>query len=279
MASEQQISSENGAEKSEIAEAHVSEIKLPRFWPKKVSLWFLQIEAAFEISRISRDHTKYTYVLRELSPEYLEEVEDIIASPPAENKYEALKTALIKRLTESDSQQARKLLENVEMGDKTPTQFWRYMRKLANGKLQDDFLLEMWKRRLPSKVQQILAANKIADGNELAEIADRVYEVLLPERIAAINISEEKTAVAPITTSQATNHLGQDEFRRICQEVCRELNRQQDRGRSPSRSRGTARGRSRSREKYDICWYHYKFRDNCRPEKCVPPCKYKGPEN
>ncbi|KAJ8918508.1 hypothetical protein NQ315_015213 [Exocentrus adspersus] len=148
MSSTEETGSGSKTEVESIAGVVVTEVKLPPFWPKKVSLWFTQIEAAFEIGRVTKDGTKYTYVVRALSPEYMEEVEDILTAPPKENRYEALKTTLIKRLSDSDIKQARKLLEKAEIGDRTPAQFWRYLKNLANHKLQDDLLVEMCRPRL-----------------------------------------------------------------------------------------------------------------------------------
>ena len=150
-------------------------LRIPSFWPKKVALWFKQLEAQFLIGNITKDETKFGYVVAQLDGKYAEEVEDVICNPPAENKYAALKEELIKRLSDSDSTRVRKLLESEEIRDRTPTQFWRHLKKLADSAVSDEFLTEMWKNRLPIKTQLVLAATSDKDGSKLAEIADRVH--------------------------------------------------------------------------------------------------------
>lgn len=46
-------------------------------------------------------------------------------------QYEYLKKELIKRLADSDSTRMRKLLESEHMGDRTPSQFYRDLKKLV----------------------------------------------------------------------------------------------------------------------------------------------------
>ncbi|XP_076665014.1 uncharacterized protein LOC143367262 [Andrena cerasifolii] len=152
-------------------------IRVPTFWPQKVSLWFRQLEAQFVIARITKDGTKFGYVVAQLDGKYAEEVEDIICNPPDTKKYNAIKTELIKRLSDSDKTRVRKLLETEEIGDRTPTQFWRHLKELAGSAVNEDFLTKMWKNRLPVKTQLVLAATSDKDGVKLAEIADRVHEL------------------------------------------------------------------------------------------------------
>ncbi|XP_076236120.1 uncharacterized protein LOC143180342 [Calliopsis andreniformis] len=118
-------------------------IKIPVFWPQKVALWFRQLEAQFVIGSITRDETKFGYVVAQLDGKYAEEVEDIICNPPETNKYEAIKKELIKRLSDSDTLRVRKLLETEEIGDRTPTQYWRRLRELAGATVSDEFLTEI----------------------------------------------------------------------------------------------------------------------------------------
>ncbi|KAJ8912285.1 hypothetical protein NQ315_017318 [Exocentrus adspersus] len=285
MSSTEETGSGSKTEVESIAGVVVTEVKLPPFWPKKVSLWFTQIEAAFEIGRVTKDGTKYTYVVRALSPEYMEEVEDILTAPPKENRYETLKTALIKRLSDSDIKQARKLLEKAEIGDRTPAQFWRYLKNLANHKLQDDLLVEMWKSRLPVKSQQVLAALDEKNGDKLAEIADRIHEV--PAESYGISAVREpqKSTSEPTTSSQVSSQLEKmQEIMLATQLMVKAVIEKSNHGGNSSRSRANSRhrrgsrSRSASRKPCDSCWYHYKFGNKCLPEKpSVYAANHDGP--
>ncbi|XP_046143422.1 uncharacterized protein LOC123988228 [Osmia bicornis bicornis] len=147
-------------------------IRVPTFWPQKVSLWFRQLEAQFVIGRIIKDETKFGYIVAQLDGKYAEEVEDIICNPPESNKYGAIKAELIKRLSDSDTTRVRKLLETEEIGDRPPTQFWRHLKELAGSAVNEDFLTELWKNRLPTQTQLVLTATSDKEGAKLAEIAD-----------------------------------------------------------------------------------------------------------
>ncbi|XP_076178395.1 uncharacterized protein LOC143152312 [Ptiloglossa arizonensis] len=162
-------------------------LKIPTFWPQKVALWFRQVEAQFTIGRITKDDTKFGYVVAQLDGKYAEEVEDIICNSPDGNKYEAIKRELIKRLSDSDTTRVRTLLEMEEIGDWIPTQFWRHLRELTGSSVSDDFLTEIWKNRLPVKTQLVLAATSDKDGTKLAEIADRVHEIPVERGIVLVS--------------------------------------------------------------------------------------------
>uniref|UniRef100_A0A2H1WD01 SFRICE_019029 n=1 Tax=Spodoptera frugiperda TaxID=7108 RepID=A0A2H1WD01_SPOFR len=81
-------------------------VRVPPFCPENPAIWFAQIEGQFAISNITADTTKFFYVVSHLDPRYASEVEDIIVSPPADDKYGRLKTELIKRLSESREKKA-----------------------------------------------------------------------------------------------------------------------------------------------------------------------------
>lgn len=67
--------------------------------------------------RIGNDVIGYHLVISTLNFDTISEVSDIIRSPPETDKYIALKTAIISRLTKSPDTQLYKLLTYVELGD------------------------------------------------------------------------------------------------------------------------------------------------------------------
>ena len=72
-------------------------IKLPPFWTTRPEVWFRQVEAQFATRSppITTDLTKFNHVVAALDNVTAGEVEAIILSPPMDDKYNALKTALI----------------------------------------------------------------------------------------------------------------------------------------------------------------------------------------
>ncbi|XP_033212393.1 uncharacterized protein LOC117169987 [Belonocnema kinseyi] len=135
------ISSENQSDSSNgQVSAHAVAMRVPTFWPDKISLWFKQLEAQFSIAAITRDSTKFSYVIANLEPKYIEEIEDIIENPPEQGQYDAVKAGLIKILSDSSSIRVRKLLEGEEIGDRTPSPFLRHVKSSAGSDLNEYFL-------------------------------------------------------------------------------------------------------------------------------------------
>ncbi|XP_051156384.1 uncharacterized protein LOC127278627, partial [Leptopilina boulardi] len=173
---------------SVVSAGGLNSLRVPQFLPNKIGLWFRLLEAQFTTSRISKDETKFNITIANIGEKYIEQVEDVIMSPPDENKYEYLKLQLTKRLTDSDSSRVRQLLESEEIGDRKPSQFFRDLKKLATSSVPEEFILTLWKNRLPSDTQRVLAASNIADINALVDTADRVHEIPRNAgRIAEIN--------------------------------------------------------------------------------------------
>jgi hypothetical protein len=57
-------------------------VRLPTFWPDRPAVCFAQAEAQFELADITRQRTKFNYVVSQLNHQQAAEVEDIITSPP-----------------------------------------------------------------------------------------------------------------------------------------------------------------------------------------------------
>ncbi|XP_055949654.1 uncharacterized protein LOC129983948 [Argiope bruennichi] len=115
-------------------------IKLPNFWRNKPKLWFLQLEAQFANSGISQDSTKYNIVVAALDKIVLGLVVDVLSDPPTDKKYENLKPALLNRLTDTEESRLKKLLTDMELGDKRPSDLLRQMKSLAGNSISDEVI-------------------------------------------------------------------------------------------------------------------------------------------
>ncbi|KFD64341.1 hypothetical protein M514_04393 [Trichuris suis] len=115
-------------------------IKLPPFWAKDAHLWFVRIEAQFRRSRITSDEAKFDHVVAGLEPDIAAEVRDILVDPPPIRKYDALKQAVITCLTDSANKRLQQMLHKEELGDRTPSQFWRHLQALADSSVSENIL-------------------------------------------------------------------------------------------------------------------------------------------
>lgn len=239
-------------------------VKLPPFWAESPEVWFAQVEAQFSLARITQDRTRYDYVVAHLDSRYAAELRDVLASPPADDCYLHLKRELIRRLSPSDDEKVRQLLQHEALGDRKPSQLLRFMRALAGSTPVDDSLLRiMWLDRLPSHAQAILQVQPNLPLDQLAEIADRVVEASPPPPPLFVH-----AAGAPQPTPELASRI--DEIARQVDSIQRHLDqrptlrpgkRPQSRGRNTDSSQENDDGR---------CYYHRRFGDRAR--KCQPPC-------
>ncbi|GAB1865902.1 hypothetical protein CAJAP_06981 [Camponotus japonicus] len=266
---EKNVTLDASAENETINIISQNNLRIPQFWPQKIALWFRLLEAQFASARITKDNTKFNVVIANLGEKYVEQVEDVVMNPPAVEKYEHLKNEVIKRLTESDSSRVRKLLESEEIGDRTPSQFFRDLRKLTTPSIPDDFVITLWKTRLPASTQRVLAASADTNVTAIVEMADRIHEIKLEqERITAVAkdavSTEMQAAFAQLTLKIDAIEKTQRRF----------LSRTHERNRPRSRSRGRRALSQGGSDQEGICWYHQKFQNNAT--KCRPPCKWKA---
>nr|XP_034834369.1 uncharacterized protein LOC117990969 [Maniola hyperantus] len=246
-------------------------VKVPPFWLSKPAMWFAHIETQFRVRGITADQTKYDHVVSNLDLKVMLEVEDIITSPPQENKYEHLKAELIRRLSVSEGQRVRQLLTEEELGDRKPSQFLRHLRSLAGNTLTDEGILrQLFMRRLPLHLQTILAAS--ADPlDDIAMRADKILEV-------APNITATPTQAsvyAAAASGESNDPLGLHAFAAQMKELTVNIAALTNNSRSGrNRSRSSSNRRSRSQSGSDeYCWYHRKFQHNAT--KCTSPCSWK----
>lgn len=171
---------------------------------------------------------------------------------PSTGRYEKLRSELIRRVADSDGTRVRKMLEYEEIGGRTPFQFYQDLKKLATPSTPDDFVLTLWRSRLPAHVQHILPASEDTEAENLTRMADRIHETRsVKGRIAAVEAER---------TEGERQNRGSDQMQDL---VCRLIERM-----DASRHR-----RSRSRERTQpsrLCCCHETFRNCAR--KCRTPC-------
>jgi hypothetical protein len=181
------------AEETHGPEVYRVAVRLPPFWPERPIVWFGQAEAQFELAGITRQRTKFNYVVSQLNPQQAAEVEDLIASPPEHEPYDRLKAELVRRLSTSREQRVRQLLSHEEMGDWKPSQFLRHLMALAPD-VPDEFLRSIWTSRLPSQVQAFLAGQTEGSLDSASQLADKICEVFNQSTTASISHATPDTS-------------------------------------------------------------------------------------
>ncbi|UYV65166.1 hypothetical protein LAZ67_3003415 [Cordylochernes scorpioides] len=227
-------------------------IKAPEFWPNDPEF------------PITNDDTKFSYLISLLPPSTAIEVREFIMSPPPDNKYDALKKAIIKCTADHEFKKLQQLLAQEELGDRqTACQLLCRLRQLVGeSKAVSDTTLKMlWMQRLPKNIQIILTTQEQASLNSLADLADRVMEI---------------TSSPSSSTSTLEKKLAS--LRAEISALKIDLNKKEERI-SRSRSRSSSSSRKsfpNSYRKYNPKgswrWCHFRFKHHAR--KCISPCTF-----
>ena len=151
-------------------------IKLPPFWTTRPEVWFRQVEAQFATRNpaITIDLTKFNHVVAALDNVTAGEVEAIILSPPVDEKYEALKTALIGAFGKTQASKDMELLSLSGLGDRKPSSLLRHMESLNAD--PRTLLRALFLAQLPMEVRRVLAGSSTAALKDLAREADAIME-------------------------------------------------------------------------------------------------------
>lgn len=243
-------------------------LKIPPIWKSHIALWVKQCEVAFEVSNIVKDETKFAHLIANIDSETLTHVSDIVLNPPAQDKFLALKNRLISEFQDSESQQIKKLLSEIQLGDKKPTLLLRQMRDLATDKVSEDFLKNIWLQRLPTNIQAILSTSN-EKLTQLAELADKIHEInpAYQSNVYATSHSHQQNT----DIFSAINALNK-QIEDLTKQVGR-LSRDQNQKSPGFRARSKSRERNfQDKNKSDICYFHRRFKDEAR--KCVAPCNF-----
>ncbi|XP_025266505.1 uncharacterized protein LOC112638642 [Camponotus floridanus] len=249
-------------------------IKLPPFWRDNPTLWFMQVEASFTLSRITSDDSKYRYVLVNLDTTVLPFMSDIVTSPPATNKYDVLKRRIIDAFGKTSETKLRRLLRNHELTDDKPSNFLQKLRNLAGVQCSDIVLRTLFLEQLPDNVRSILAISEVGDLSKLALQADKVLDMSkINISQVCLSTSDALNARKPESTSEIT------ELKASVEALAKQFKKLQTgrrRSRSRSRNRPHYRNKSPATKEHrgtDICYYHTRFGKEAY--HCLTPCKWK----
>lgn len=231
-------------------------VKVPPFWKPDPRIWFLQIEAQFRNSGITQDQTKFDMVISTIEADVLSQVSDVLCKPPDNEKYETLKKRLIAVFADSETGRIQKLLTDLELGDKKPSQLLREMQNLAGDKVSGDFLKTLWLQRLPLNMRSILTIST-DELPKIADMADKIWEM-------------NSSSFHANSVEEAPNDSTLQRMQQQISELSLEIAKLRGRSRHKSQTRSRDRSNYRRPNYRNVCYYHAKFGD--RAFKCVQPC-------
>ncbi|KAJ8710659.1 hypothetical protein PYW08_009174 [Mythimna loreyi] len=80
------------------------------------------------------------------------------------------------------------------LGDQKPSQLLRRMRELAKEKIPDDTLKMLWQGHLPSSVRAVLAVTDSKNLDDLAVVADNVFETTRAAHVSEVSQQQPITS-------------------------------------------------------------------------------------
>ena len=160
---------------SENEQENAVALKLPTFWSSQARVWFVQAEASFHTKNITADATKYNYVVAALDQNTATRVLDYIEAPPANDKYNGLKTRLLDTFTLSEYERANRLIDSPDLGDDKPSALMDKMLALIGNHPPCFLFRVLFLKRLPEDIRGPLLHSKEEDCRTLAKAADTLW--------------------------------------------------------------------------------------------------------
>ena len=155
-------------------------------------------------------------------------------------------------------------MEGEKIGDRKPSEFFRSLKSLATSNTSEEFILEVWKTRLPMQIQTVLAASSETAVDKILKLADTVHEVSPSRQVNAVGDLAGLVEQIQKLTLQV-NALTQDRSR--------SRSRKAPGGGSQNHAATPASARSDSASDR-LCYYHRRFKD--RATKCRSGCTWSG---
>ena len=226
---------------------YAASVKLPDFWQQNPRAWFQHIEAQFQLRGITQDVTRYFHVVAALDASTTTRVMRLLESPPANDKYPALKALLLQLYELSELEKADRLLSLNGLGDCKPSELMEKMLSVL-GSADPAFLFShIFLRQLPAPVRTALATSPL--------VAARDYRALAAEadRIFLANRQQFVHALLPRDDAPALSFCDDEDAEMMAAVTAR---RQVDEG---------------------YCFFHARF--GAKAKRCRKPCKYKAQGN
>jgi len=105
-------------------------------------IWFIQVEATFEIARITDQKTRAHYVIISLDAEASSCCQDLIERPDENEPYTKLKERIIENFSASAESQLRQLIKGHVLTSRKPSHILNRLRNLNPHKQCDDNVLK-----------------------------------------------------------------------------------------------------------------------------------------
>ncbi|XP_053968923.1 uncharacterized protein LOC128870336 [Anastrepha ludens] len=188
------------------------------------------------------------------------ELHPIIDAAPSTGKNQYIRTKLTDYLTKSKQRRLQRVLREIPLGDRRPSDLFNEMKRAAGSAFSESILHHLWVNRLPAYAQAAIIATNVPISEKL-KISDTIVE--------SIQLRQGQVNEACGIQNHSDSFL-RTEITTLKQRLDKAL----DNGKTHyrSRSKTPARHRKLDNGSDDICWYHRKFGQDAT--RCRLPCKF-----
>jgi hypothetical protein len=231
-------------------------VRLPPFWPNSPAAWFRSAEAQFMIKRVTSAIEKYYLVLGALGEAQVDLINNLMDEEPTEESYQKMKEALVASHTLTPFQMVDRIVNMEPLNGRKPTELLAAMLRFRP-KEDYHFFAYHFLQRMPREVRVLLARDCSKDIRALAEKADELMALHLPQQ-------HDVTAVAAVDTEQPAGSAGDDDFAAAVQKGG-------GRKQQPKK-KWQKKKKDKQQEEFQspLCSYHVRYGD--KAHRCVEPC-------
>ncbi|XP_025159773.1 uncharacterized protein LOC112589687 [Harpegnathos saltator] len=211
-------------------------------------------------------------------------IADILTSPPVIDKYVTLKTQLLARFADSADKQLHRLLTDLELGNRKPSQLLRHMRTLAGDRVSQDILRVRWLALLPPGIQRVLKILRTTCLEDLSTVADELMEGSSTPKFLQLpaphSPSPGRLGAAASADTQTIQRLGeavttmQQSVAHLTTLLEHLLPAVVHQGQPTQRQRTRSRSRSRNTQQLTSQWCYYHRRFGAAARRCQQPCSF-----
>jgi hypothetical protein len=170
-------------------------IRFPPFWSNSPAAWFRTAEAHFTLRGVTDPVEKFLVVLTALSEDQADRVKAIVEAEPSATSYTAIRNALVSSHSLTPFQLVDQIVNMEPLGHRKPTELLAAMAKFRPAE-DYHFFAYHFLQRLPREVRVLLSQEECRDMQSLAEKADGLMALHLPQHhdVAAVPAEQQEPA-------------------------------------------------------------------------------------
>ncbi|XP_035784866.1 uncharacterized protein LOC118462889 [Anopheles albimanus] len=178
--------------------------------PDDVDGFFWALEHCFAAVGIPErsDDRRFQIVLAQIPARTTLALRPLLDAAPDKGKYAFAKQTILKNFEESQQRRLHRLLADMDVGDRRPSELFADMKRKANGTVGEAVLVDLWASRLPTHAQSAVIAFR-GSISIIDSLSLRGVNVIGPASVSAVSappsteISELRQMVADLTRSVA----------------------------------------------------------------------------